>query len=991
MKKRIAVVFALVLTVALSFVTHSLTAFADTGHTIMVTNGLATVDVTDDALLYENGNSSKDGSHRWADYDSYFIYKANFGSVTAGAVAFLTYYNSRNCSLQLSMDGQSWEEVMYADGGSSESFTMHYETCVTKIGADKSDPNAFKLKVVLDDYLADDGSVFIKGCAHNTAYGWGGDLRALEFRVEGQYVVEVQNGGSTVLDLADSSLFYATTGSATGSLNETTHRYADKTNSFTYKVKFDAQSENNYLVVFYKGSNRALYAGFDSENLTLIGSALSNGDNADTAVYKTGDDIRGYYCYYKLDDYCAADGTVYVKFGALDTSTGNGADVFYVSFISGFTDATFGQSSGSVNMRGNDMVVDVLVTDLGAGENDGAGLLVHGGALALSAQGNQSFTYRIDLADNADPSRTYVRVETRGKHNNLEASADGTNFVQIGKPGADDHGAVVRDGDVYFYSLTQYAGGSSVYLRFSSVDKQGDAEAFLRSLTVFANRNYETELVLPTNYAFVIDTLYAGDKETGYFREDLSYRENTNNMDDAGYRYYDSVSYGVYELTCDPAAVALILVFDVRGGYRFAVSDNATEWKDVLIGDVMCARAQAMLPKDYMQANITGLIDATKGKVFIKVADATTDGGWGGAFTSIALMSVVEKDAATPVPTLFAEGKINTSVALYDPRLLFDGADMTGNAYLGRKIMSEDGYFTYKFDLPTDARSFYIAMKADNLSVTVSTDGTNFATVENAYILDDTNGYGSMRTYSLTHLLANGKTVYVRFAKTTKSDEGILYTLYAGYNVTENAGKEYADRNVQAFLANDQSETEYLFEYDYTQMGITNKYKEFNRTSYAVYKFANDTQATAVKLIASIGNSFCISVSSDNVTYRDVVISDQQFYGNLHLSDDTVRDIYIDITPYVSGEYIYVKITDLIDDNDCGAQLRGLGIITMKGDEVKKSEKQPTNPTDSEQGGSGKGKGGCVGVAASSCSAAAVVLLLAGMVLLSVKKKSNVR
>ena len=167
-----------------------------------------------------------------------------------------------------------------------------------------------------------------------------------------------------------------------------------------------------------------------------------------------------------------------------------------------------------------------------------------------------------------------------------------------------------------------------------------------------------------------------------------------------------------------------------------------------------------------------------------------------------------------------------------------------------------------------------------------------------------------MLTYNLADMLGQSKTVYVRFDNINANNEGILYSLYAGYNVTENAGKEYKDRTVEGFLANDVSEEKYLFEYDDTQVGTTNKYKEYNRTSYGVYKFNVKEGATAVKLIASIGNSFVLSVSADNKNWTDVIISDQQYYGNNHLSDDTVRDIYLDITHLVDGQTLYVKVTD---------------------------------------------------------------------------------
>jgi len=954
-----------------------LNAFAD-GHVIDVTGGSAVVSVTDDGQLFENGGAGKGGDNRYADDDKFFIYKANFGGKITGAVAYLTIYNSRNRSVKISPDNSTWTEVYAAQRDDANGtharpdnpdyrFNLIMLDCVTELGSDAGDQNKLNIKIALDEFLDDDGNVFIKICTHETDKGDGADLRALSFRIMGQYVAAVPEHGSVSVNVGDEGLCYDINGTNKGTELDTPHRFADNGNYFVYRAKYAGEGEGRLLKVFWRGSNRALYASSDGENYTLIGC-----DGADDKAVFSPVSKRGFYSWYDLAEYLDDDGYVFIKFGARDTNAGNGADVFLIEFTDGAA-SDYGQSAAPVtDMGGSEMVKEVAVTDFGAilNKDDGISLIANGGKLMLVAKNTDTAIWKISLPENVDASRVYLRAETRGSHNLLEAGTNGTDFTALGVAGSEEHGAVIRDGNVHYYSLTNFAGGRELYVRFSSSEKTAEgADAFLASLTVYANRTFDGALALPENYAFDFTTVYAGDKEAKYYQESMSYRENPNNMDDAGYRYYDAKSYGVYKLEFSREATALLLVLDIRGGYRFSVSDDGANWKDILIGDVLYTRAQASLPKDYMQVNVTSLVDPSKGTLYLRVADASTDGGWGGAFTSMTLMTVYA--SASAAPAIFGEGKLNTSVPLYDPRLLSDGEKATANAYLGREIVETNGYFTYRFALPADARSFYLAMNQDNLNVTVSTDGSNFSVVENKYILDETNGYGSMLTFSLTHLLESGKTIYVRFSKTTAADRGILYTLYAGYNVTENKGEEYAERTVQAFLANDATEEEYLYEYDYTQMGVTNKYKEFNRTSYAVYRFANDEAAKAVKLIASVGNSFVLSVSSDNEVWRDVVISDQQFYGNNHLSDDTVRDIYIDITAYATGEYIYVRVADLVDDNDCGVQLRGLGIISMKGDAVVSSgENTGKKGCKSNAFAGGLGAGAAFAAGAAVCAAA---------------------
>lgn len=121
----------------------------------------------------------------------------------------------------------------------------------------------------------------------------------------------------------------------------------------------------------------------------MIGCAGSD----DKAAYSTGNDVRGYYCFYDLSDYISADGEVFVRFGAKDTASGNGADVFSVTFLDGYTDENFGQSEASgIDLKNSDAFVEsVTVTDFGKlTENSGAGLLPYNGKLALSTKNTDS-------------------------------------------------------------------------------------------------------------------------------------------------------------------------------------------------------------------------------------------------------------------------------------------------------------------------------------------------------------------------------------------------------------------------------------------------------------------------------------------------------------------------------------------------------------------------------------------------------------------------
>ena len=206
-----------------------------------------------------------------------------------------------------------------------------------------------------------------------------------------------------------------------------------------------------------------------------------------------------------------------------------------------------------------------------------------------------------------------------------------------------------------------------------------------------------------------------------------------------------------------------------------------------------------------------------------------------------------------------------------------------------------------------------------------------------------------------------------------------LYSLYAGYNRALSKGYDYSEKDYKVFLAGSAEESEYTVEKsDGVYVGA--KYTEFRRNNYAVYKFTYDADASkALKFIATVSGSFEISVSKDGVTYTDLVISDQQYY-HPYTADNTVRDLYIDVSQFMGSGELYVRIADLVDDNEDGAQLRGMGIIAMSGEQGENLDEIAP----SEDNGSG-GCGSAVAAGSIMLSAA-----FAGTAALALGKKKKI-
>ena len=660
MRKRLGFLCSVILTFVLTLSAGLTLVFAKAeGSTVSIGQQIS---VEDTSVIYENNNTgigdNNGTKHRYADNGNYFTYKVALGSDKDYAYAELTLYNSSNRSVKVSSDNTEWTEVHYS-GYQHESVTY------------TSEGNYCYLKVSLAEFASESGEVYVRICAHNTNSGNGGDLYAISFIKIVTPTIQVATNTSTQVDLNDSSLFYEVSGTNTATMNGTTHRWADEAQYFSYKVNYEnEESTAKYLRVFYKGTNRAVSASANGTDYTLIGCA---GDT-DKATYKFGDDTRGYYCYYDLTTY-ASNGVVYVKFGAQNTSSGNGADVLYVEFTDGVPE-NYGQSSEKgIEMTENAMVKEISVTDMGIADINGAGILIYDKKFALSAKNQNSFTYFIDLPENVDASRVYIRIETRGSQNMIEGSKDGATFAEISSAKAYDN--------ISFYSLADYASKDGVWVRFSSKEKtENGAESFLLSLTVYADRNYNDTVEMPRHKSEQTTEIVAGSEGEAY----VSDRSNGNGGLDNGWRYFDDVKYGVYKFTYNTEAVALTLDMKIKNGYRVSVSVDGNVWKDVAIGDVKYVRGGVDVTEENVTVGLTDIVEKT-GVLYVKIGDATSaDGGWGGSFKTLKLTTVLAEEY-----TLSAEATLSLEDLIYVNYYLTVNSKYGTNGYRKRIISFRNG------------------------------------------------------------------------------------------------------------------------------------------------------------------------------------------------------------------------------------------------------------------------------------------------------------
>ena len=567
-------------------------------------------------------------------------------------------------------------------------------------------------------------------------------------------------------------------------------------------------------------------------------------------------------------------------------------------------------------------------------------ITVNNGTVRLEGE-NSYLEYSVQYPSSTDFG--YMMVAIKG---DFQLIGNGTAI--IGEVGLDaNNGAYFKFDNHHYFRLDRFInqGKESVITIRCSV-KEGGSNAEISALTFFYNPqmgNFDT--LYPESYSVYKDIVLASDQNDHYMAEQSFLGGGANGFSEQGFQFYDNNSYGVYRFSYEKEATLLRLVGEFRSGYRISASTDLTHWKDLAIAPLECNYHQDVISNQgWYEFDLTDYKN-NSGEIYVKIGDCTTDAGWGGQFSQMMLLSVTAGDAGSPLP-IFQEGELNTKIDLLNAGFLYKN-NGSQPAALGRSVKGSDAFFVYQFKLPSDSVSFYVAMNiTDALKVQLSTDGINYSDIPATYLLNTKVGSGSATTYNLKSYLGISKTIYLKFSDgiITDDDAGTLWTLYAGYNresIISNVGTEYQDKEYQGFVVSDFEEAKYWMNPNEPEVSTTDSFgnvvdKEFRRNAEGIYKFQYVENAKAVKLYAVIANSFVLSVSKDGINYTDMAIAEQQFYDPYN-ANTTLEEFYFDITEFTKenpSRTIYIKITDLVDDNDFGASLRSLGIVSMSGDVV---------------------------------------------------------
>jgi len=903
--------------------------------TLSFTGDTIEVDVSDDGMIQDRWGApyTANGNHRFADGDQYFTYKIDVSS-NVTALYMRAKVGGGNRKIEVSKDnGTTWTAIDDAKQENAAADVVKADGLYYNLGG----------------YLEDAVALLVRfGC--NDA-GSGSDLNNLTF-VRNADFDEIANSGATLtigqnekefaVHVKDESKMWQLNGTASEatSYGGGWHRFADTSSFFTYKLEFPATAkENVWMRVDIQGSNKHIEVSNDGKSWTSICfNGINDGDPLQGAAL-----LDGRFSYFALDDYLASSSTLFVRFGAKNTSQGNGSDVYSnIYFLIG---QEVSNGKGVLEL-GDNMIQNVNLSDASLlAQNNGSEFGRTDDQIFRRANGANSFTYKLQFPSDTEFAYFMARMKnTDGMY--IQVSVDGEKFTDLGYRGMDDlNGASYIDGDRCFYSLDRYLNNltdKTLWLKFASYEENANGTE-LYELLMFYNRPFNSEVTYPANPSVEEITMIAGPDEENY--KDTALSVGSGGFDGDGFRFYDAGNYGVYKFEYHGDPSVLKLVTEVRGGYRVSVSKDGVTWVDVLISDIHYAPAGAPLQnRSYFDFNITEFLNENK-TVYVKVADSTDWHGWGGALSRITLLAVSEGETVAKEP-VFGEDCLITKVPLQNAAYI-EAENGSTFEFTGRGVEGSDAYFTYKFALAEDATTFFIAFNyRGQIRVDVSTDGTTFYSVPDAHIISGEYGKGSAVTYDLGYLLSTSKTIYVRFTDGNVNDgeAAVLLSLYAGYNsaAVSDPGKLYETQTHDTFIAGTEEEKEHTHVMDKENVENRWEFRNINKNANVIYKFTYSETAEHLRLLVSVGGTFLVSVSTDGVHFKDVLVSASQYYAASGVIEDTfyatVKEYAIDLTSFMQGNtdrILYVKISDPIDDNDFGAQLVGLGLTSMSGAEIE--------------------------------------------------------
>lgn len=291
--------------------------------------------------------------------------------------------------------------------------------------------------------------------------------------------ITVADGAKVTVSVSDNSLLFEGEGSG----SDSSHRWADNGDFFTYKAQFTTRTDAFATITVFKSTNGKIQLSPDNVSWTTVYYSTSSQDAAhdaetytESVLERSG--VSGYFYYdtdavqvsgvaassdrlqlnIELDGSVASDGGVYIRFGANDTGAGNGLDLR--EFILRQGDPTFAVASGGVTRI--DLSNSTLLYEDNASQTGSMNDTPN-----RYADNANYFVYKANFAGKTAESETLLRVLWRGADRAVYASSAAADYTQLTAVYSS------TSGDDYYeiFNLASYVGDSGdVYLKFADAD-----------------------------------------------------------------------------------------------------------------------------------------------------------------------------------------------------------------------------------------------------------------------------------------------------------------------------------------------------------------------------------------------------------------------------------------------------------------------------------------------------------------------------------------
>lgn len=261
------------------------------------------------------------------------------------------------------------------------------------------------------------------------------------------------------------------------------------------------------------------------------------------------------------------------------------------------------------------------------------------------SDGESYFIYEMTVPNNS--VYAYFMARVRGNDFKIEVSNNNQNYKVVGFQGKDEkNGAVVKNNDDHYYDVSQWINENEIiYIKFSDKNTSDGNGSDLYELIYYYNQRFTSDIEMAENIVptTVTCNLVDNANEAEYLQLNMS-SDPAGELNGAGYRYFDEEKYGVYKFENLPYdALKTDLRLSIMGSYRIQVSADGESWVDRAVAPAIYATQVSDMQLEEYTIDISEFVN-NNNTLYVKIGDATVNGGWGPQLNAISIDSYTPAD-----------------------------------------------------------------------------------------------------------------------------------------------------------------------------------------------------------------------------------------------------------------------------------------------------------------------------------------------------------